>query len=177
MKCEECEKGIYLYRESSEEERLKMRNHMENCEECTKLFKEVQAASYLIESARSKGEPANSAALTSRIIDNLPANEPRESVLNYFLGLLDLSAVRYSMAVASVFLLVFFVTEFFQPGHPLANHVEMQHVEAGVVLRSDDLRQEFVSRSQRKSLVGDCTTTLREIDIDCIKEKIKKLSF
>jgi hypothetical protein len=81
------------------------------------------------------------------------------------------------MAMASVILLILFVTEVQAPDQPIATHAELPQHTAGIILHSADLRHDFQTREKRRSLLIECSKKLNKIDLDCIKEKMKNLPF
>jgi len=120
--------------------------------------------------------PKDPVTLTNRVMSAIPTKEQHANLLDYALRL-DFSSVKYGMAAASVMMLILFVTEIREPDRTVGAQSSLQQNTAGIVLRSSELREDLMSRREKKSLFMDCTRKLNGIDLDCIKEKIEKLSF
>ncbi|HCW06497.1 MAG TPA: hypothetical protein DGG95_03920, partial [Cytophagales bacterium] len=69
MECSDFEKDIFLFSEISDEQKVALKLHLENCANCSTLFNEVVKMDRLVkEMAIQEIVPANAAKLTSRIM-------------------------------------------------------------------------------------------------------------
>ena len=77
MKCRECEKAIYTYRELSERERQQVDMHVQSCHACRKAMTEMQKVTALVQKA-SVAAPTHSNPewLTNKIMASMIINMP-----------------------------------------------------------------------------------------------------
>lgn len=103
MKCSDCEKLIWVLPELSENDRLQVLAHAENCANCAaQLTNAKKLAAFT--AATPLAEPANAGRLTSQIMQSVastPASTP--SVLEW--------VMNYSLRATSMVLVVWFIIE------------------------------------------------------------------
>ncbi len=110
MNCPDYEKDIYLFDELSSEDQQKLHAHLSSCEDCQKLFEEIQSSKAIIQRAKElKPQLSHAAAFTNRVMDQLPTE--RESIWSIWLRILDYSWIQNSLRLASLVLIVFFIWE------------------------------------------------------------------
>ncbi|NOS91295.1 MAG: hypothetical protein HOP30_05200 [Cyclobacteriaceae bacterium] len=110
MNCPDYEKDIWLYDELSVGEQQKLHAHLHSCEDCQKLFDEIQATKDVIQRAKEmKPQLQHAAAFTNRVMDRLPAE--RESMSIIWQRVLENSWFHNAMRLASLVLIVFFIWE------------------------------------------------------------------
>jgi hypothetical protein len=114
MKCSETERNIYLYNELTARERAETDEHVKTCASCSHLMEHVVMFQNVIKSYQSHTPPMTSdAQLRQRILDALHKDaESKKARWRWFAPDLKLNALRYGMAVLSLFLAVMFIGEY-----------------------------------------------------------------
>lgn len=107
MTCKDFEKTIYLYAESSAEERACLDEHILTCAHCRVLMSSRDQFGKLLQSTRRDPVPDFPGALSNRIMTSVE-NQSRSPLT----GIFDAFALRFAMAAASLVLIVFFAYEF-----------------------------------------------------------------
>ncbi|MCX8490410.1 MAG: zf-HC2 domain-containing protein [Cyclobacteriaceae bacterium] len=121
MNCQECEKNIWINAELSEAERSQVENHTQTCSDCRRRYEEMVAVSQILKQATPIiPELKNAAALTSRIMDELPPKNQSWRAL--FLSSLDNTWVQNSLRFVSMVLVVLFVWESNPDSNQLTKH-------------------------------------------------------
>lgn len=111
MRCSEAERRIYLYNELSVSEKNETDVHLESCSSCQQLQERVNTMRKVV-AARDVPTMSSHAQMTRRIMDAVlemdrrRIDEQAERASPFFLRL------RYAMASLSIFLVVFFATEY-----------------------------------------------------------------
>jgi hypothetical protein len=182
MKCQECETAIYGYRELSDPEKQSVFAHIQTCASCKKIFSCMQQVNDLIwKIAPLVPEPASPISLTDKIMREIKSNEAkttRNSVYEW-LAFFDSTFARYSLAAVSACLVLFF---FFEINSQVNDQSRVRGPLVslqGAIINSQSLKKEFADRRERKrSIVGDCKNPAsNNLDVACLKGKIKKLNF
>jgi hypothetical protein len=105
MSCEHWEEHIYLYRELTAGEQAAVSRHAATCARCSALFEAVQQQEALVrQAAAEKPEVQDHARLTEVIMAAIGPSRRKHVIM-------DSVWLRYSMAAASVLLLVAFFLE------------------------------------------------------------------
>lgn len=121
MNCQECEENIWVYAELSSAEKAGLHSHIQICADCRRLYEEMQAVSQILKHATPiVPEPKNAAALTSRIMDELPSKNQSWHAL--FLSSLDNAWAQNSLRLVSMVLIVLFVWENNPDSNQLTKH-------------------------------------------------------
>jgi hypothetical protein len=172
MKCSECEKLIYLFHELNDAERRALEEHLLECNACTKLFARIQREQDSVK-AVLKPVPENfeneNPFLTAKIIAAIQNKHVRtESMIERFLPFMRFNVLRYSMAIISAILLVFFVTEV-QPRQQVASAIEYYKrtpITKKVQLNSVAFRERFRNsiKTNRPELAASFSVS------DCLKK-------
>ncbi len=110
MSCPKYEKDIWLFEELSLEEQQQLHTHLRTCTACQKLFEEIRSTDTLIKRAKEQTpQLQHAAAFTNRVMDRLPAELERGSII--WQRVLENSWFQNAMRLASLFLIVFFIWE------------------------------------------------------------------
>ncbi len=110
MSCNECEERIFTYKELSDDEQSQVNAHLQECSACSKLMEQVKKLNHAILKAQaSTPVPKNAFALTQRIMESLPRTERTFSQV--IVESFNNTWLQYSLRVASMVLVVFFVFE------------------------------------------------------------------
>jgi hypothetical protein len=129
MNCHECEKNIWVFAELSVVERYQLDSHMQTCSDCRRRYQEMVALSQILKQATAiVPELKNAAALTSRIMDELPSKNQSWHAL--FLSSLDNIWVQSSLRLVSMVLIVLFVWE----SNPDSNQLTKQFPKGKTVI-------------------------------------------
>jgi hypothetical protein len=121
MNCQECEKNSWIYAELSEAERSQLGNHIQTCSDCRRRYQEMVVVSQILKQATPiVPELKNAAALTSRIMDELPPKNQSWRAL--FLSSFDNTWVQNSLRLASMVLVILFVWESNPDSNQLTKH-------------------------------------------------------
>lgn len=113
MNCNECEEKIFTYEELSNDERAGVNIHLQECIDCRRLMDQVKEFNHIVLAAHlSVPQPKNASALTQRIMDSLPRRGITfwEHVKEKF----NKAWLQYSLRIAAMILVVFFVFETIQ---------------------------------------------------------------
>jgi hypothetical protein len=166
MNCKEIEKGIYLYDELTESEKIIVAEHVQQCGACKKLFEAVQLHQSAIHSlARHKPQPENYSRLTSNIMQAIDVQASQNVFTEFFEGLF----VRYAFVAVSLALVLFFFVE--QQVEIPPQQVARTDQSATVVLKTSGALQNLRNRKETKPLEritsiyacvksGDCNNPL-----------------
>lgn len=106
MTCKDFEKTIYLYAESSVEERACLDEHILTCAHCRELMTSRVQFGKRLKSTRRDPVPDFPGALSNRIMASLE-NQSRSPLT----GIFDAFALKFAMAAASLILTMFFAYE------------------------------------------------------------------
>jgi hypothetical protein len=177
MKCRDCEKMIYGYRELSDAEKQNTLSHIETCAACKKLFGEMQHVHHILQ--KSEARHSNPQRLTSRVMGSIPTSNNSWGPVTSLLAWLDTSVIRYSMVGTSLCLLILFFAEVSNsPDSSRKVRGPVANLQ-GVFINSQELRKDFTARREKKrAVLSDCARPFtQEIDLACLKGKIKKLNF
>lgn len=110
MNCQEYKEKIWTYSELSEDEKLYIDLHVQNCNDCKKVWAEVQYLSQSISQAKGfKPFLENSAAFTHKVMAALPSN--KQSHLEKVGDMLLSPWLQNSLRIASVLLIVTLIFE------------------------------------------------------------------
>jgi anti-sigma factor RsiW len=110
MNCNECEERIFTYKELSDDERAVVHTHLQECIDCSKLMDQVKELNHVILKAQASiPQPKNASALTQRIMESLPRIE--RTFWQLIVEIFNNTWLQYSLRVASMVLVVFFVFE------------------------------------------------------------------
>jgi hypothetical protein len=180
MKCRECENAIYSARELSNGEKQKMEAHLQTCIPCQQLWTDTQLASRLVRKAtQASSEHPNPVWLTNKIMLRVAKEHKKSQPKLYVPAFLNIPFIRYAMAVTSFCLFAFLLAELGnESGEPNILRGPIANLQ-GVILQSQDLKKDFTIRKEKRRarLVG-CTSPLKtNVDVACLKEKIKNLNF
>jgi predicted anti-sigma-YlaC factor YlaD len=146
MKCKDFEQDIYLYSELSEEERIMVTAHMQECAACKELFQVVLSTQTLIAKASViKPELANHGRLTSSIMQALQKKE-----INFSLSFLNSFFLKYSMVTISVALIVTFAVEQYSSAEVLPMAQTSQ--SGTVLLNSVSIAKNLQDRKEKNQL-------------------------
>jgi len=116
MKCSDCEKLIYLYKELDSNERQKLEAHLLSCTSCSARFEQFQKNQMMI-SAAVKDVPGKfkneNPFLTAKIMSAIQkdAERTKVSIIERFLPVFRFQPLRYAFALISFALIVMFVVE------------------------------------------------------------------
>lgn len=114
MKCSEIEKDIYLYDELASRERERVDAHVNTCAHCMQVLNAFRDARKVV--ALHQSETfwlSNHAAMTHRIMDAVQATQrSKHQQLKEVFRSVIAAPFRHHMAVLSIVLVVFFVTEY-----------------------------------------------------------------
>jgi predicted anti-sigma-YlaC factor YlaD len=110
MNCNECEEKVFTYKELSDDERVQVNAHLQECIDCGKLMDQVKELNYIILKAKASTPlPKNASALTQRIMESLPRVE--RTFWQLIIESFNNTWLQYSLRIASMVLVVFFVFE------------------------------------------------------------------
>lgn len=180
MKCQECQEAIYAYRELGDGEKKKVEFHIVNCSQCFALFSEMQSVNQLLlKAATANVQPAHPDWLVNKIMREVAhAKSEVDQGALFSLHFFERSVIRYSLAAASIGLMVLFFVEIITPQTgsekikgPISNF-------QGVIVRADVFRKSLSERKEKPSIRNSCVNRLtKQINLACVKEKIEKLNF
>jgi predicted anti-sigma-YlaC factor YlaD len=152
MNCRRLEEKIYQYTELTPSERKDLEEHLNQCEACSKLARQVFYSRALIKMAAShRPEVTNPHLLTQRIIHSIDKKKSR-SIPALLTDYLDSIFIRYAITVVSVFLISFFVYE--QQAEDLSTSIRStmkSESGTGAVLDYGQFRNTYVKRRDNKS--------------------------
>lgn len=149
MKCKDFEQDIYLYSELSEAGRIRVNTHIQECAECRELFQVVSSAQGLITKASvAKPEVVNHSRLTSNIMQAIQAESSKKSV---FAARFQQLFLKYSFAVASFALVIFFVAE-----QQTYREPEQVMIAGTVTLKSSSVSEVLHQRGKQKTSLYVC---------------------
>ena len=182
MTCHEYETAIYGYRELSDTEKQNIQAHIQMCEACKKLFSHVQQVHNLIlKVAPLVPQPSSPISLTDKIMREIKSNgaKTKRSFVYESLAFFDFPFARYTLAGVSTCLLLFFFFEINSSTNDESRVRGPLVSLQGAIINSQSLKKEFADRRERKRVkLSDCKNpTSNNLDVACLKGKIKKLNF
>src|SRR5258708_18034624 len=145
MICSNVRKCIYLFDELEEEERARVNRHIASCPACQGVYQRVRNEKDILKRALVT-PPDNeiSPRLTANIMAAINHEEDeRPSLFILAVGYLLSKPIRYALATLSLFLGLFFFTEYNQPVRSIAVKVQTKQRVAGVALNSAMFYKEF----------------------------------
>lgn len=181
MNCRECEELIYTYPETEKDKQLEVQQHINECENCRKLFQEAQDMLRLIRKASDHNlTPRTSTLLTDKIMKQVAESSSQTTQHEGKVRpLFDLSISRWALAAVSCGILILFFIEVMIPEFESGKiKGPITNIQTAVI-KSDDFRKSFTrpKKSRKKSIFQECRNTLsHQIDPNCVKEKINKIN-
>jgi hypothetical protein len=118
MNCEEYKKLIYLFTELTPFEKRKVEDHITICSACNTLFQQVQREGDMLRSLlTSQRVPSESSLLTGRIMSAISERAAhKSSIAEKFFDVLEFQPLKYALAVMSIIIVGFFVSETYVAG-------------------------------------------------------------
>ncbi len=152
MICSNVRKCIYLFDELEEEERARVNRHIASCPACQGVYQRVRNEKDILKRALVT-PPDNeiSTRLTANIMAAINHEEDeRPSLFILAVGYLLSQPMQYGLATLSLFLALFFFTEYNQPFplRSMAPQVQTKQRTAGAALNSATFYQEFTRMKQ-----------------------------
>lgn len=149
MKCEDCERLIYLYNELDENQTVELRRHLESCDQCRQLFQTIRVVS---KELRSLPLPhlENSAAFTHQVMNAIASRKAQPKGIFSFTRL---AWIRYSFAALSFLLCLFFYQESMRTPGDLPQHDSKE--SSSIKLETHDFLQN-ARRNRTSSLLSSC---------------------
>jgi hypothetical protein len=175
MTCNEFEKLIYNYPELDESEKEDIKNHYQSCDNCKRLYNEVDVFFLNLKSIHKVPvKHENPQLLTERIMNKVSESTNNLSKNRYQVQFYVPNTIRYSLAAVSCGILFLFFIEIIAPNFE-AKVIEPKLV--GSVIKSDELRESFRLRKSKKSIFEDCKNQItNKVNQACVKEKLDKLN-
>lgn len=168
MKCNDFERDIHLYSELTEEERIRVDSHIQECSACKELFQLAIATQTLLKKVYTKSELANHGRLTSTIMQAITAQQQQSAswISNLFL--------KYTMVAGSLALIIAFGVEQLSPVGSVYKRMPETNT---VTLNSASFMKAALDRKENPEAVnpslyacvksGDCNNPL----IESLKKK------
>lgn len=173
MRCSNFEKNIFLFKEASEAQQDALRLHLKNCKSCERLFQQTMQMERLVkEVASQKITSANTAKLTSRIMERIPL-QSSPGWLDHALDLLQNTFIKTALATISTILLITFSVEFFNDTPPAKYQ---NSITSGfAILNSTLFKEETVRQRSKPKFFAECISPFKSQQylIDCAKSKLK----
>lgn len=181
MRCKECEKAVYIYRELSANEKGKVDVHVQTCTACQQALTEMQQVNILIKkSSQALPRHSNPEWLTNKIMSAIADSHVQPKPIYWsFNTLFNVAFARYAMVAVSCCLVFMLLIELYNPSmEPNSMRGPVVSLQ-NVILNSKELRKNFSARKERKpSALSDCIGPFKKnIDVACLKEKLKKSNF
>jgi hypothetical protein len=108
MNCNDCEEKVFTYKELSDDEKEQVNAHLHECIDCSRLMDQAKKLNHVIlKTKASIPQPKNASALTQRIMESLPRAE--RTLLQLIVENFNNIWLQYSLRIASMILVVFFV--------------------------------------------------------------------
>lgn len=176
MNCEDYEQLIYTYRELSDEERSKVKQHVATCKKCQELLHEVESFSQTVKTInRENLNVTPSAQLVNKVLNAIRSDH---EVKTRSYDLFSFSTIRYSLAAVSCGILVLFFAEILVPDFRSGKIKGPLTAVQGVIIKSDDFRKALTKPNERSSLFDGCKNILsQQVDANCVREKLDKINF
>ena len=179
MNCATWEKLIYTFREISESQQREVRQHLDTCESCRKLFSEINVMFKLIEKTgqvRQTLVPSNQ--LTKKVMNEIAGLSKSETKGARVFRLFDSPISRFALAAVSCGIMILFFVEVMAPDMASGKIRGPISSLQGVIIKTEDFRKAFTRPRKTKSLFADCKSALtNQVDPNCVKEKIKAVNF
>ena len=179
MSCSEYEEMIYTFHEAGKDEQDRVRQHIESCDNCKKLFDDVKRFSDIVKKVGTETgsltPPINFAKnVTEAIEGKQQASQKKGRALSGF----ELSFSRYALAAVSCGILVLFFSEILVPDLKSGKIKGPISSPQGAIIKSEDFRKVFTKPKEKKSLFDNCKNILsQQIDVNCVREKLDKINF
>lgn len=152
MNCNRMKEKIYLYNELTSSERKALDEHLNQCDECSTLARQLVYSQRLIkEATRHKPEMTNPNLLTQRIMMAIETEKSRP-LFAFIIDYLDSLFLRYAISAVSVFLISFFVYE--QRADDFSSSVSRtarSDIRKGAVLDYGNFRNMYVRQKENRS--------------------------
>jgi|GEM_PF-1485803 len=174
MNCRDFEKNIYVYPELTEKEKAGIDNHIKSCDQCAKLFRDLQQAQFIVKQiAEYEISPPNDARLTSAIMSRI--TQPSEPTwLDLVTQFFQNQRLRIALSIASSVLVFFFLFEsshkFIQPKN------DMRETSESVILNATAFRQAASKRRNIQQPFAGCRSPFKsnQFFLECAKTKLLK---
>lgn len=113
MPCQKFKESIYTYAELSPEERKILDGHIQQCASCQALLSEVESMTKMVQALSShQPVPRDNAKLTHQIMAGVERSKSKGSSGFFSLDrFLSIPTLRYSLAAASITIVLSFVAE------------------------------------------------------------------
>lgn len=144
MNCDQLKQAIYLYDELTKAEQKLVDNHIAQNSKCAHLFREMQQQQAIVRKAATWREyPKDAGKLTQKIMSSVKANTPKPAVsFNSVINRINITSVRLALTALSLFLVVFFISEYNATSQHGQQNKSKQNVSIhgkGIVLNSASL--------------------------------------
>ncbi len=180
MNCQEFERQIILFTELSEDEKLKLEVHIQNCAPCKELFASVTYTNSLIgRAAKISQVLQDPTRMTRKIMDRIKKPEHHWwSRFDFSFLDLDSQYIKYGMATISFFMIAFYGVEQMKGpykvngvlGLPLQNNSRPV-----IVIKKEFLKELRKGKAIAKSLLKkNCVSpfNINKVNTACIKQKM-----
>jgi hypothetical protein len=120
MKCVRCKKLIYLYDELNAKEKQIVDEHLASCQLCQLHLQQAREEKHFLKSVFTTFNAPDNVSLADEIMQSIRRKSSAEfSVVELIFLFLRQTLIRYSMAVISAVLCIFFITEVLHPSSKL----------------------------------------------------------
>jgi hypothetical protein len=178
MNCQESEELIYTFREIGEDQQRELKLHIASCNNCGKLFKEVNEFFVVLDKVSAQPSIVHPTKLVNKVMGDIQSQPERKNKTVKVFRILDLPVSKYALAAVSLGILMMFFMEVMVPA------IDSQKVNGpianlqGAILRSENFRKAFTRPKEKRSLFAECKNIFtNQVDPNCVREKINKINF